>query len=86
MNPQSGKDYKKYYDEPIKKSKFKIGQKVIASKVRKQFRKGYKQTYNEEPFFIHEIKKTSPLTFILKDANNEILQGHFYATEIQAIE
>jgi len=59
--------YEKYYAEPIGKPKYKIGDQVIVSKLKPLFRKGYTQSYQEEPFYVHEIKKTRPIVYTLKD-------------------
>jgi hypothetical protein len=35
-----------------------------------------------EIFTIHTIKNTLPLTYILKDSNDEIIKGSFYENEL----
>ena len=77
--------YEKYFEEPDKKPKYKVGDRVIASKIRPLFRKGYKQTFNPEPYFIHEVKKTKPVVYILQDENKEVLEGSFYEAELQKL-
>ena len=63
--------------------KFKIGDKVRISKYkRKVFDKGYTLNWTEEVFTIDKIKYTNPITYKLKDLNNEEIQGSFYEPEL----
>jgi len=72
--------------EPLSKSrvkslKFKGGDKVRISKYkRKVFDKGYTPNWTEEVFIIDKIRYTNPITYKLKDLNNEEIQGSFYET------
>ena len=65
--------------EPRMKSlQFKVGDKVRISKYkRKVFDKGYTPTWTEEVFTIDKIQYASPVTYKLKDLNNEEIQGSF---------
>ena len=78
--------YEDYFSEPLKTPKFSIGDKVVTSKIKNLFDKGYAKNWNEEPFFIHEIKKTKPIVYTLRDENNEPLQGTFYENQLQLVE
>ena len=63
--------------------KFKIGDKVRISKYkRKVFDKGYTPNWTEEIFLIDKIQQTNPVTYILKDLNNEDIKGSFYEPEL----
>ena len=65
------------------KPKFKVGDKVRISKYkRKTFDKGYTPNWTEDVFVIHEIKYTNPITYELKDLNNEEIKGSFYEPEL----
>ena len=65
------------------KPKFKIGDKVRISKYkRKVFDKGYTPNWTEEIFLIDKIQSTNPITYRLKDLNNEEIQGSFYEPEL----
>ena len=65
------------------KPKFKIGDNVRISKYkRKVFDKGYTPNWSEEIFKIDEIQHTNPITYKLKDLNNEEIQGSFYEPEL----
>ena len=65
------------------KPKFTIGDKVRISKYkRKVFDKGYTPNWTEEVFVINKIQYTNPITYKLKDLNNEEIQGSFYEQEL----
>ena len=70
--------------EPLSaKPKFKVGDRVRISKYkRKTFDKGYTENWSEEMFTIDEIQHTNPITYKLKDLNNEEIQGSFYEPEL----
>ena len=61
------------------KPKFKVGDKVRISKYkRKIFDKGYTPNWTEEIFLVDKLQSTNPITYRLKDLNNEEIQGSFY--------
>ena len=65
------------------KPKFRIGDKVRISKYkRKVFDKGYTPNWTQEIFLIDKIQSTNPITYRLKDLNNEEIQGSFYEPEL----
>ena len=65
------------------KPRFKIGDKVRISKYkRKVFDKGYTPNWTEEIFLVDNIQSTNPITYRLKDLNNEEIQGSFYKPEL----
>ena len=65
------------------KPKFKVGDKVRISKYkRKVFDKGYTPNWTEEIFLINKIQSTNPITYRLKNFNNEEMQGSFYEPEL----
>ena len=45
--------------------------------------KGYMPNWSEEVFVIVGIQQTNPTTCIIKDYNNEIIEGSFYENELQ---
>ena len=69
-------------EEIIPKPKFKVGDKVRISKVKGVFEKGYIPSWSAEIFEIAEVKKTNPITYIVKDDQNEIIKGSFYNQEL----
>ena len=61
------------------KPKFKVGDKVrISEYKRKLLDKGYTPNWTEEIFLVDKIQSTNPITYRLKDLNNEEVQGSFY--------
>ena len=63
--------------------KFKVGDQVRISKLKKKFEKGYTANWTEEVFTIEKIQPTIPYTYKLKDTNNKTIQGTFYEPELQ---
>ena len=70
--------------EPLnQKPKFKIGDKVRISKYKRNvFDKGYTPNWTEEVFTVDNIQYTNPITYKLKDQNDEEIQGSFYEQEL----
>ena len=65
------------------KPKFKVGDKVRISKYkRKVFDKGYTPNWTEEVFTVDKIQYSNPITYKLKDLNNEEIQVSFYEPEL----
>ena len=65
------------------KPKFKIGDKVRISKYKRNvFDKGYTPNWTEEVFTVDKIQYTNPITYKLKDLNDEDIQGSFYEPEL----
>src|ERR1044072_2873130 len=62
--------------------KFKTGDRVRISRKFKDFRKGYLPNFTEEVFIIAEVLKTNPVTYKIKDMNNEVIIGSFYEQEM----
>ena len=66
------------HDKTIYKSKFMVGDRVSISKYKRTlFDKGYTPNWSEEVFVIVGIQHTNPTTYIIKDYNNEIIEGSF---------
>ena len=70
--------------EPLSfKPKFRVGDKVrISTYKRKVFDKGYTPNWTEEIFIIDKIQYTNPITYKIKDLNNEGIKGSFYEPEL----
>lgn len=66
----------------VKKPKYKLGDSVRISKYKHVFSKGYTPNWTGELFTIAEVKKTQPVTYILKDENGNIIKGGFYEQEL----
>jgi hypothetical protein len=67
----------------LSKPKFKLGDKVRISRTKGVFEKGYLPNWSEAIYLIHKVKRTSPVTYILKDTAGEVLEGSFYENELQ---
>ena len=64
-------------------AKFKVGDKVRISKYkRKLFDRGYTENWTEKGFIIDKIQYTTPITYKLKDLNDEQITGSFYEPEL----
>ena len=65
------------------KPKFSVGDEVRIPKYKTIFEKGYLPNWTEEVFIISEVKSTVPVTYKLKDWQNEPVYGSFYERELQ---
>lgn len=65
-----------------KKPKFKIGDFVRISKLKPIFEKGYTPNWSPEIFTITKVQKTRPVTYRIKDYQNEYVKGSFYEFEL----
>ena len=76
--------YKTLYphEEPPKKPKFELGNRVRITKKKKFFEKGYTPNYTREIFVISEVQYTNPITYRIKDLNGEEIMGSFYEKEL----
>ena len=73
----------KLMDQLSSKPKFRVGDKVRISKYKRNvFDKGYTPNWTEEVFIIVKFQYTKPITYKLKDLNNEEIQGSFYEPEL----
>ena len=69
--------------ETKKSTKFKIGDTVRISRIKGIFEHGFLPNWTEQIYKIHEINKSEPVTYILKDLQDEIIEGGFYKEELQ---
>ena len=76
---QYGQYFKKYYST---KAKFKIGDTVRISKIKKTFEKGYLPNFTKELFVIADVLRTHPTTYFLRDSQDQVLKGAFYGEEL----
>ena len=65
---------------------FKIGDTVRISRKKDTFQKGYEQTYSHQVYEISKVQKTYPVTYKIKDFNNEEIEGSFYKNELQLVD
>ena len=71
--------------EPLAKQKFFVGDKVRLSKTRRVFKKGYLPSWTDEIFTVVECRKGSPWVYMVKDDEGQVLEGTFYAEELQKV-
>ena len=87
MTPADGSDPKNEiiytYDLANDKPKFKIGDRVRIYKYKKDYAKGYETNWTKEIFVVSKILKTNPITYAIKDLNDEPILGSFYFQELQ---
>lgn len=70
--------------EPITTTnKFKVGDRVRITKYKNIFEKGYTPKWTKEIFIVEKVNNTNPITYKLKDLNDEPILGSFYAEELQ---
>ena len=67
----------------LEKPKFKVGDQVRISRIKGLFEKGYLPNWSEALYVVQEVKKTIPITYIVKDTNGEVIAGSFYTEELQ---
>ncbi len=51
--------------------KFKVGDQVRISKLKKKFEKGYTANWTEEVFIVEKLQPTIPFTYKLKDTKKQ---------------
>lgn len=66
----------------MKKSKFKVGDRVRINKYKKHFSKGYLPNWSNEIFIVSSVQPTRPITYLLKDERGELIKGSFYGEEL----
>lgn len=73
------------YKIDMKLPKFRSGQHVRISKQKHLFSKSYTASWTGEIFTIYKVLQTSPITYLLKDYNDENIAGSFYEEELQLV-
>ena len=68
--------------KPMKKSRFKVGDKVHVSRMKHAFEKGYTPNWTTEIFTITRVASTNPTTYHLKDYKDKPISGGFYEQEL----
>ena len=68
-----------------RRPKLKEGDRVRISKTRRTLKKCYLPSWSEELFTISRVKKTTPLSYVLKDDHGEDLGGTFNQEEVQKV-
>lgn len=77
-----------YPPKPNKKPRFRfdIGDAVRITKARSPFAKSYEEGgWSEEIFFVENRHSTFPVTYSIRDYNQETIKGKFYADELSKV-
>ena len=64
-------------------TKLNIGDRVRIQKYKNIFAKGYEPKWTREIFIVDKVMRTNPITYKIKDLNDEAILGTFYAQELQ---
>jgi len=67
------------------KFKFNVGEKVRISKMKMVFEKGYLPNWSTEIFTVKKRMNGYPPLYVVKDDNDEQIQGTFYESELQKV-
>ena len=65
--------------------KFKINDQVLIAKQKQIFEKGIQSGWVREVFHIHQRHIGHPVTYTIRDINNEIIEGKFYTEQLQKV-
>ena len=78
--------YGSFFDnvQPVK-YKFKVGDKVRISKLKRKFEKSYLPNFSTEIFVVSKRLPRDPPVYKLKDYDGEELKGTFYDKELQKV-
>ena len=77
--------YDDHTEKKTSKYKFKIGDQVRISKIKRKFEKGYLPNFSREVFSIRKQIPRNPPVYKIKDYNGEELKGTFYGKELQKV-
>ena len=67
------------------KYKYEIGDHVRISKFKKNFEKGYTPNWSPEIFTISHVYNKYPVTYLIKDYQEQPIAGRFYEYELQKV-
>ncbi len=77
----------KLLTKPVKPPKLMVGDTVRLQKAKKTFDRGYTPNWTEELFKINAVDtRYSPITYKVEDDDGEVIEGKFYAPELQKVE
>ena len=65
--------------------KFHVGDRVRLARKKGTFEKGYTTNFTKEIFIISKRIARNPPVYVVKDQNEERIQGTFYANELQLV-
>ena len=71
------------HEQQTSRPKFSVGDHIRITKKKTVFEKGFTPRWTEEVFTISKVLYTDPITYKIKDYNDEEIQGTFYEKELQ---
>jgi hypothetical protein len=74
---------RKYRNLENNTSKFLVGDRVRISRIKAVFEKGYLPNWSEAVYKIAKVQYTDPITYKLTDPSGDVIEGGFYAEELQ---
>jgi hypothetical protein len=77
--------YGDHYTKTTPAYKFKVGDHVRISKMKRTFEKGYLPNFSKEIFTVSKQIPRDPPVYKLKDYDDEEIKGTFYDKELQKI-
>lgn len=60
----------------------KQGDWVLIPRKKGLFEKGYAQNFGPTPYIVHLVKRTQPITYVLKTTDGEVIDGSWYKQEL----
>lgn len=63
-------------------SKLQVGDYVLIPRKKGLFEKGYAQNFQPIPYIIEKVKRTKPVTYVLKSKEGDIIDGSWYKFEL----
>lgn len=89
VTPEQTKKIKSRIYPPLRnfrvKYKFSIGDSVRLAKEKRSFERGFEQGWTEEIFTVAKRLPRNPPVYKVKDSAGELIEGSFYAQEIQKV-
>ena len=88
VNPNNqGKVWAKLYGTDVQQPRYtlNVGDHVRLSKLKRTFEKGYTKNWTVEIFKVVSREPTHPPVYRVADLNGEVLEGTFYAEELQVV-
>ena len=70
----------------MNQKKFSVGDKVRVARTKSTFEKGYDRNWSAAIYTITNILDTVPITYKLKDSNDEEMAGSYYNEDLQKTE
>lgn len=63
--------------------KYNLNDRVRIKKLKKTFENKYDTNWSREIFVISDVLNTRPVTYKIRDLNNEDVEGSFYYEDLQ---